>query len=409
MSLRQGRVLLVGCAFDQPAVSLAADGFEIERATDVPQGISLAHAWDPSVILLDVSQGLDALKEFKSDELTRTVPLLLHSPQPLDDDQVVAALDAGANDVVAQPCSTAILGARVATQVSFYRFQVELREKVMRDELTGVFSRRYLFESMRQHVNQFSRPGPPVLCCLMIDVDHFKLVNDRLGHIEGDRILRQVAKFIFGMTRKGDVVARFGGEEFVVVLPSTDPEGARLVADKLRKGVQKHCGVTISIGVSWYETPASIEHKGLFSDEEMMHLLLSRADSALYQAKRDGRNRVCLQADYAGAERRRIARVEAAFPIVLNGSERSSMVSAGGLSLHDSRPLTVGDSIAVSILLSSGPVQALGRVVWTYTVRGLEERCGVAFESLEGDGQERLTQELGHRTRVIHPRGHEPI
>jgi diguanylate cyclase (GGDEF)-like protein len=402
--LREGRVLLVGANGDEPGASLIAQGFEVATADDVLEGIPLAHSWDPAVILIDQSQGLNTLCEFKLDELTRSVPVLVHSGQPLDDDTVVAALDAGANDVLVQPYSAAVLGARVAALVSLYRLQVELREKVMRDELTGVFSRRYLFESMRQHVNQFSRPGPPVLCCLMIDVDHFKLVNDRLGHIEGDRILRQVAKLIFGMTRKGDVVARFGGEEFVVVLPSTDPEGARLVADKLRKAVEKHCRVTISVGVSWYATPASVADKGHHTDEEMIHLLLNRADNALYQAKRDGRNRVCLQADYPGAERRRIARVEASFPIIANGAERTALVSAGGLSLHDSHPLSVGESLDITIHLSHGSVQALGRVVWTYTVRELEERCGVAFESFEGDGQERLTQELGHRTRVIHPR-----
>lgn len=398
-------MLLVGDSCAQPAATLAAQGFEIESAFNGPEGLSKAHAWDPSVILLDVGQGLQAIQEFKIDELTRTVPVLVHSTQPLADEAVVAALDAGANDVLVQPYSAAILAARVAAQVALYRLQVELREKVMRDELTGVFSRRYLFESMRQHVNQFSRPGPPVLCCLMIDVDHFKLVNDRLGHIEGDRILRQVAKLIFGMTRKGDVVARFGGEEFVVVLPSTDAEGARLVADKLRKAVEKHCGVTISVGVSWYESPTAVEDRGIYSDDEMMHLLLSRADSALYQAKRDGRNRVCLQAEYAGSERRRAPRVEASFPVTLDGGrERASMVSAGGLSIHDSHPLAVGDTVSVSIALSSGPALARGRVVWSYSVRGLEERCGIAFESFEGDGQERLTHELGHRTRVIHPR-----
>ena len=394
----------MGSAFEEPGACLSAQGFEIERASNGQAGISLAHTWDPSVILLDAGQGLEALKEFKMDELTRTVPVLVHSPMPLEDDMVIASLDAGANDVLVQPYSSAILAARVAAQANQYRLQVELREKVMRDELTGVFSRRYLFESMRQHVNQFSRPGPPVLCCLMIDVDHFKRVNDRLGHIEGDRILRQVAKLIFGMTRKGDVVARFGGEEFVVVLPSTDPEGARLVADKLRDAVEQHCGVTISIGVSWYESPAHVEEKSAHSDDEMMHLLLSRADNALYQAKRDGRNRVCLQADYAGSDRRRAPRVEASFPVLVNDLQRTSMVSAGGLSIHDSHPLAVGDSLAVTIILASGPALAQGRVVWTYTVRELEERCGIAFESFEADGQERLTHELGHRTRVFHPR-----
>ena len=406
-SPRRGRVLVVDANIDEREglrKSLSERGFEVQIAPTGIDGLEKARSWGPLVIILSIQLGMAELRLFKMDESCSTVPLMVHSPEPADDETAVAALDGGANDVISKPYSSALLAARVSAQIAIYRSQFELREKVIRDELTGVFSRRYLFESMRQHVNQFSRPGPPVLCCLMIDVDHFKLVNDRLGHIEGDRILRLVAELIFGMTRKGDVVARFGGEEFVVILPSTDPEGARLVAEKLRKAVESDSGVTISIGVSWYESPAGPQEKSLYSDEEMMHLLLSRADEALYNAKRQGRNQVCLGSDYGGPERRRRARVEAPFRVEmvrLDGVrlERVAEVSAGGLAINDSTPLAVADELEICILLEDGLALARGRVVWTCAIRGVGERCGVAFESFQ-DGQERLIHLLGHRARV---------
>lgn len=141
----------------------------------------------------------------------------------------------------------------------------------------------------------------------MVDVDRFKEVNDRLGHLEGDRILQRVAEVIHGMTRKGD-----GGEEFVVVLPATSSEGARLVAEKLRRAVEEACfdvAATISIGLSWHYqiTPESVQPRA--TDEEVMNVLLRRADEALYRAKAAGRNRVCTQSDYEGSERRDLPRV----------------------------------------------------------------------------------------------------
>ena len=406
--MHQGRVLLIdGDAGRSTDLGQGLDGggFFVETAATPAEGLAKARASDPELILLALDLGLPFLVELKNDDLVGTIPVLAYGPGPVSEDIEIAALDGGASAVLELPCAPARLSARVGSHLNLYRSQVELREKVIHDQLTGVFSRRYLFESMRQHVNQFSRPGPPVLCCLMIDVDHFKMVNDKLGHFEGDRILRNVAKLIFGMTRKGDVVARFGGEEFVVVLPSTDPEGARLVADKLRRAVESNCGVTISLGVSWYISPAQPEERNPYTDEEMMQLLLSRADVALYDAKRQGRNRVCLQTDYSGPERRRLSRVEVPFQVTLRGPaealfEGAADVSAGGLTLSDSQALVVGDPVNVTLAMESGPVVAQGRVVWTCSPPGGGERCGVAFESFQGEGHDRLIRELGHRSRV---------
>ena len=382
--------------------ALTEHGFEVETAGSGREGLEKSRFWDPLVFMVDVGEGLPTVRAFKNDDQARTVPIIVHSSGPVEDQTVVASLDAGANDLLARPYSAALLGARVAAQMSIYRSQVELREKVVRDELTGVFSRRYLFESMRQHVNQFSRPGPPVLSCLMIDVDYFKRINDTLGHIEGDRILRLVAEMIFGMTRKGDVVARFGGEEFVVILPSTDPEGARLVAEKLLKAVETDCGVTVSIGVSWYRSPTEVGEKSPYSDEDMMQLLLSRADAALYEAKRSGRNQVRLQAEHAGPERRGIPRLEASFKIQIRRADGLELevlteVSAGGFGLRHVETLQVGDILEITVPVDTGPAKASGRVVWR-SEGG--DHCGVMFDTFESDGHERLIHELGHRARV---------
>lgn len=377
---------------------LQADCLETPEQAQVPGKVSR-----PVVVLLSESLGASALQQLKSQDNTAHLSILVVVSEDCNPEVQAEWLEAGACDVLCL-ASPRLFLARLHRVLENTRLMTELREKVIRDELTGVFSRRYLFESMRQHVNQFSRPGPPVLSCLMIDVDHFKNINDQLGHVEGDRILRLVAERIFGITRKGDVVARFGGEEFVVILPSTDAQGAELVAEKLRQAVEATCGVTISIGVSWYESPPEVERRGLRTDEEMMHLLLSRADAALYSAKREGRNRVCLISRYSGPERRRKVRLEAPFRAQVSRAdglrlERIAEVSVGGMSLHDSAPLEVGDRLQVTLLLEEGRARVEGRVVWSFAIRGGGQRCGVAFDDYLS-GREQLVHELGHRARI---------
>jgi diguanylate cyclase (GGDEF)-like protein len=153
-----------------------------------------------------------------------------------------------------------------------------IREIATRDELTGAYNRRYLVETLAREHARAARLGGRVALC-MIDVDHFKQLNDRLGHAAGDRTLKQVAASAARCLRGADVFGRFGGEEFLAVLPDTDREGALQVAERVRAAVQSEAGVTVTIGVAQ-------------AAGEDVNGLLAKADQALYRGKAAGRNRV---------------------------------------------------------------------------------------------------------------------
>jgi diguanylate cyclase (GGDEF)-like protein len=167
----------------------------------------------------------------------------------------------------------------------------ELVEISIIDGLTQVYNRRYFMERFRQEVKRVGRYGPPV-SLLMIDIDHFKKVNDTYGHQAGDAVLAGVAGLIKWKLRETDLIARYGGEEFCVIATGTEQAGALVLAERVRQLVDgaafEHAGktlmVTISIGVSTW-TPA---------DRDDFEELIRRADAALYQAKEQGRNCVCV-------------------------------------------------------------------------------------------------------------------
>jgi diguanylate cyclase (GGDEF)-like protein len=164
------------------------------------------------------------------------------------------------------------------------------RDMATRDVLTGLFNRRAVMESLSHHIALAKRNGLP-MCLLMLDVDHFKYVNDTYGHLSGDRVLRQMAKTLAERTRAQDQVGRFGGEEFLVIVPDTDVDGALTLAETLRTSIEnvafvteegKAINVTVSIGVSQLRA----------SDAQQPEKLIASADQALYRAKLGGRNRV---------------------------------------------------------------------------------------------------------------------
>lgn len=166
--------------------------------------------------------------------------------------------------------------------------ELELRRLATTDILTGLPNRRHFLERMEQELARFHRFGKST-ALLMIDIDHFKLVNDRHGHAAGDAVLRHFAGLTLATLRKIDLIGRLGGEEFALILPGTDAEGAHLYAERLRRAVEEHAclagavevPVTVSIGLTLFET------SDIGTD-----LPLARADAALYQAKQEGRNRV---------------------------------------------------------------------------------------------------------------------
>ena len=169
------------------------------------------------------------------------------------------------------------------------------------DALTGWRNRRYLQNRLREELARCRRERR-ALTCLMIDVDHFKLINDLHGHLAGDEVLRQIARRIEGAIRGSDVAARYGGEEFVILLPGTDHDAGAALAERIRRAVADKAfettgsaeplSVTVSIGVAEHRAGGETE------DHEVAGLrLLARADVALYEAKAGGRNRVARAAN----------------------------------------------------------------------------------------------------------------
>jgi len=178
------------------------------------------------------------------------------------------------------------------TMARLNEVNAELEVLAERDPLTGVYNRRRLLERLEEEVERSRRGSTPMAVC-MLDVDHFKQVNDRHGHQAGDEVLRQVANTIAASLRSIDSLGRYGGEEFVLVLPQTPRAGAREKAERVRGAIDLSCPcgepLTVSIGVADYQPGDSVD------------TLLARADAALYEAKARGRNQVVLAPEHAPA------------------------------------------------------------------------------------------------------------
>ena len=214
-----------------------------------------------------------------------------------EEQSAARGLLAGADDFMAHPIRELELRARIRVQLRNKRFyeaierlrdeRDSLRRDAQIDPLTNVLNRRSLEATMRQRCQLRERFG-----VLFVDLDHFKQVNDRFGHDTGDRVLIAVASVIKSGLRPGDIIGRYGGEEFVAIVAGAGPESARLVAERLRRAVEEMVppspgpsGVTISIGTTVFD-PRQLEE----TPQELVH----RADLALYAAKRGGRNRVVM-------------------------------------------------------------------------------------------------------------------
>jgi two-component system, cell cycle response regulator len=239
---------------------------------------------------------LRLVSQCRASELFRQLPILLIAADR-DLPRLAKGLDLGANDYLIRPVDRNELLARTNIQIRRKRLQERLNQNYRRslelaltDELTGLYNRRYLFAHLDELIERVNHDGIGA-AVLLIDIDHFKRVNDTYGHAAGDDVLRELATRATNTVRSVDLVARLGGEEFVVVMPETGPAIAAAVAERLRLAVASEpfairaggagLPVTISIGVT------TATARGEDRDR-----LLKRADDALYRAKADGRDRV---------------------------------------------------------------------------------------------------------------------
>jgi two-component system cell cycle response regulator len=231
----------------------------------------------------------------RSLDRTRFVPIILLADEG-EEDRVLRGLELGINDYLMRPIDKNELLARVRTQIRKKRYTERLRDNVqmsiemaITDQLTGLYNRRYMESHLSSLMEQaVSRKKP--LTVLVLDIDFFKAVNDTHGHDAGDDVLREFAVRIKKSIRGIDLACRYGGEEFVIVMPETDLAVATMVAERLRRRIatepfliqdgSRKLEVTISIGLS------------ALGKDDTAATVLKRADAALYRAKRDGRNRV---------------------------------------------------------------------------------------------------------------------
>ncbi len=243
------------------------------------------------------TDGLRVCSKLRSFEQTRHVPILVM----VDDGNtklLVRALEMGVNDYVVRPVDRMEFLARVKTQLKRKRYADKLWENfhlsmqlATTDAVTGLYNRHYLTSHMETRLEAAQRSGKP-LSVMMMDIDHFKLVNDTYGHAAGDLVLKEFANRIGKNIRGVDLAARYGGEEFVVMMPETPTDWAYMIADRLRQEVSDNLfdvgvksgpiSITVSIGVS-------TSREGMSPS-----VLLEDADKALYEAKEAGRNKVII-------------------------------------------------------------------------------------------------------------------
>jgi two-component system cell cycle response regulator len=274
-----------------------------EHSTEIQAdpNAALFHAAEGNYDLLIVSLGLDNFdglrlcSQVRSLDRTRNVPILAVAGDE-SNTRLIRGLEIGVNDYLARPIDKNELLARVRTQIRKKRYTERLRDNVqlsiemaITDALTGLYNRRYMETHVGTLVEQAAARGKP-LTVLVLDIDYFKAINDTHGHDAGDDVLREFAIRIRKSIRGIDLACRYGGEEFVVVMPETDLAVATMVAERLRRRIASE-PFPIQQGARSIEVTISVGIAGLGSGDSAA-AVLKRADQALYRAKRDGRNRV---------------------------------------------------------------------------------------------------------------------
>ena len=263
---------------------------------------ALFHAAEGNYDLVIVSlrlENFDALRlcsQLRSLERTRNVPILAVA-EAEDNARLVRGLEIGINDYLVRPIDKNELLARVRTQIRKKRYTERLRdsmqlsiEMAITDALTGLYNRRYMESHLGSLIEQAAARGKP-LAALVLDIDYFKSVNDNYGHDAGDDVLREFAIRMRKSIRGIDLACRYGGEEFVIVMPETDMAVATTVAERLRRRIAAE-PFSIAQGATAIEVTISIGISTLDPAGDNATKLLKRADQALYRAKSDGRNRV---------------------------------------------------------------------------------------------------------------------
>ncbi|HSK18863.1 MAG TPA: diguanylate cyclase [Longimicrobiales bacterium] len=302
-AVEPGRILVVDDNQDNIeiiATRLRYRGYEILEAGDGEQALALVREAAPDLILLDVMlpdiDGYEISRRIKGADDLPFIPIILVTARDSTQDKV-AGLDAGADDYLTKPINFPELEARVRSMLRIKRLQDELEEKnkelerlSISDGLTGLFNHRHIHGLLAEEFERVARTND-CMSVAMFDLDHFKSVNDTYGHQAGDRVLVELADILREVARDVDRLGRYGGEEFMALLPETCIDDAAVFVERVRREVARRpfdvggddpLHMTLSAGVATYP------HETIRDVESLVRL----ADQALYTAKETGRNRV---------------------------------------------------------------------------------------------------------------------
>ncbi|HEU0118662.1 MAG TPA: PleD family two-component system response regulator [Alphaproteobacteria bacterium] len=278
--------------------TLATVSVRVTFAGTIDEAIATAGAGSFDLVFasLDLSaeDGLMICPQLRTHEATRQIPILLIGNEA-EMPRIAKGLDLGANDYLVRPLDTNEILARTRTQLRHKRYYDRLRKNYedslalsLVDPLTGAFNRRYLEAHLPKMMARSKSSFKP-LSTLMIDIDHFKKVNDTYGHSVGDNVLRSVAGSIINSLRPSDLVVRMGGEEFAAIMPETNLPSALAIAERLRERI---ASLAIQNREETFNVTVSIGGACIYEGNESVEEILKRADAALYQAKETGRNKV---------------------------------------------------------------------------------------------------------------------
>ena len=288
---------------------LTSDDYNVKLARSGEEALEIAAAHPPSVIILDIilpgMNGYEVCKRLKHSIRTSFIPIILVTALRGNDERV-QGIEAGADDFISKPFNRVELLTRIKSLLrikalndaleqkieELEKAKAKLRKLAVTDGLTGLYNYRAFRRQLHMEIQRSKRFSLPV-SLLMMDIDHFKVYNDRFGHLNGDRVLKRFAQILHENIREVDCLARYGGEEFALILPGTDKKSAKIVAEKVRRLVERSPfpmekklpkkRVTISVGVASYPEDTRDE-------EEFIRL----SDTAMYRAKKSGRNRTVL-------------------------------------------------------------------------------------------------------------------
>ncbi len=283
-------------------VELLGDKYEVMVALDGESALEITEEEKIDLILLDIMMpemdGFEVCNRLKSNEKTKNIPIIFLTAKT-DEDSIEKAYEIGGIDYVTKPFKPKELLARVNRELAMQKMikdlknsQDELRTLAATDPMTKLYNRRY-FAQISAEFLELAKRNNQELSVIMLDIDKFKRINDTYGHKVGDDVIIALSKILVELKRKSDIACRFGGEEFVLLLPNTAIDGAEILAQKIRETVQnrsvkveddKELNFTISLGVSLVNV----------QNETNIEVSLKKADDALYKAKESGRNRVCV-------------------------------------------------------------------------------------------------------------------